>query len=168
MADSQFYQQLFTAPVMADLTNSCYQYLQKHSYNFFNNSFVGSLITKVKRYERSFEIVSDQLYYDLGRSLVDTSLVTAVLLWQYRTFGFIVVLWCIVYLMFSYFFARYKLPYDIKRAAADTKTTAQLADSVTNNLNVKLFTGYARENARFANVTETQFILRKKSWDLGT
>ncbi|MEK7161807.1 MAG: ABC transporter transmembrane domain-containing protein, partial [Patescibacteria group bacterium] len=154
--------------VMADLTNSCYQYLQKHSYNFFNNSFVGSLITKVKRYERSFEIVSDQLYYDLGRSLVDTSLVTAVLLWQYRTFGFIVVLWCIVYLMFSYFFARYKLPYDIKRAAADTKTTAQLADSVTNNLNVKLFTGYARENARFANVTETQFILRKKSWDLGT
>ncbi len=158
----------FQPRVMADLTNTCYQYLQKHSYNFFNNSFVGSLITKVKRYERSFEIVSDQLYYDLGRSLVDTALVTGVLIWQYRSFGFVVTGWCAVYLMFSYFFARYKLPYDIARAAADTKTTAQLADSVTNNLNVKLFTGYSAENQRFADVTETQFRLRKKSWNLGT
>ncbi len=163
-----FINNYFQPRVMADLTNTCYQYLQKHSYSFFNNSFVGSLVTKVKRYEKSFEVIADQIYYDLGRSLIDTALVVSVLTWQYYTFGIVVIAWCVVYLMFSFFYSRYKLPYDIKRAAADTQTTAQLADSITNNINIKLFTGYSRENDRFTYVTDRQFSLRKKSWDLGT
>ncbi|MBI5530386.1 MAG: ABC transporter ATP-binding protein [Candidatus Doudnabacteria bacterium] len=163
-----FTNNFFQPRVMADLTNTCYKYLQKHSSSFFNNNFVGSLVTKVKRYERSFEIISDQIYYDLGRSIIDTTLVISVLIWQYRLLGLTSVGWCIVFLLFSFFYSRYKLPYDIRRAAADTKTTAQLADSMTNNINIKLFTGYERENERFANVTEEQFALRKKSWNLGT
>jgi ATP-binding cassette subfamily B protein len=60
------------------------------------------------------------------------------------------------------------LPIDIKRAHADTHTTAQLADSITNNINIKTFTSYESENKRFAKVTHDQFLLRKKSWNLGT
>lgn len=163
-----FINNFFQPRVMADLTNSCYRYLQKHSYGFFSGNFVGSLVTRVKRYERSFETIADQIYYDLGRSLLDTSMIMAVLFFQYRTFGWIILVWCLLYLVFAYCFSRYKLPIDFKRAAADTKTTAQLADSITNNINIKLFTGYGRENQKFQAVTGEQFKLRKKSWDLGT
>lgn len=165
---SNFVNNYFQPKVMSDLTNTCYQYLQHHSLGFFNSNFMGSLVTKVKRYERSFEMMADQMYFDLGRSLLDTGMILAVLLWQYRTFGFIALAWCGVFFIFSYIYAVFKLPYDINRAAADTQTTGQLADSITNNVNIKLFTNYQKENGRFRNVIDQQFKLHKKSWDLGT
>ncbi len=158
----------FQPRVMADLTNSCYQYLHKHSFGFFSSNFVGSLVMKVKRYERAFEQIADQLTYDLGRSLLVGGMILGVMLWQYRTLGYIVLAWCVLFFVFSYFFSLFKLPYDIKRAAADTKTTAQLADTITNNTNIKLFTNYEAENKRFGDVVHDQYRLRKKSWDLGT
>ncbi|MBI1975125.1 MAG: ABC transporter ATP-binding protein [Parcubacteria group bacterium] len=163
-----FVNNYFQPKVMSDLTNSCYQYLQQHSYGFFTSSFVGSLVTKVKRYERAFEQIADQIVYELGRSFLDTGMVLFVLLWQYRTIGMLVLAWSLFFLAFSYFYSRFKLPWDIKKAAADTQTTAQLADSITNNTNVKLFTNYDLEKQRFHEVTKNQFLLRKKSWDLGT
>jgi ATP-binding cassette subfamily B protein len=158
----------FQPRVMADLTNTCYQYLQGHSSTFFSNNFVGSLVTKVKRYERSYEQITDQLFFNLGRSLVETCFILFVLLWQLPKLGLIVLVWCVLYASFAYFFALYKLPLDIKRAAADTKTTGILADTITNNLNLKLFASYRAENQTFQTVTENQFRLRKKSWNLGT
>ncbi len=165
---TNFVNNYFESKVMGDLTNTCYQYLQKHSVGFFSSSFVGSLVTRVKRYERAFEQIADQIIFDLGRSLFDTGMVLAVLLWQYPAFGFILLCWCVAFLVFAYFYARFKLPYDIRRARADTQTTAQLADSITNNTNIKLFASYGRENERFGEVTREQFLTRKKSWDLGT
>jgi ATP-binding cassette subfamily B protein len=163
-----FLNNYFQPAVMADLTNSCYQYLQKHSMDFFSGSFVGSLVTKVKRYEKSFEVIADQIYYDLGRSILDTGIILSVLFWQYQKFAVVIFIWCIFYFLFAYKFSVYKLPWDIKRAAADSLTTAQLADSITNNSNIKLFSSYSFENSRFYQVTKNQYDLRKKSWDLGT
>ena len=156
----------FEPRVMGDLTNTCYEYLQQHSLGFFNSNFVGSLVTKVKRYERSFEQIADQIIYDLGSGLLSVGAVMVVLLAQYTLLGFIVLGWCLLFLVFSYFYTIFKLPYDIKRAAADTNTTAQLADSITNNVNIKLFTGYQSENKRFQNVIHEQYLLRRKSWDV--
>ena len=165
---SNFVNNYFQTSVMRDLTNTCYQYLQKHSIGFFSSNFVGSLVTKVKRYERSFEQISDQICFDLGRALLETGIILAVILWQYPKFGIYLFVWCVLFLVFSYIYSIFKLPYDIKRAAADTRTTGQLADGITNNVNIKLFTNYERENDRFSEVTQEQSFLRKKSWDLGT
>ncbi|MDE2311795.1 MAG: ABC transporter ATP-binding protein [Patescibacteria group bacterium] len=154
--------------VMADLTNTCYQYLQNHSYNFFSNSFVGSLVTKVKRYERSFEIITDQIFYNLGRTLVEIVFILAVTLWQFPQLGLFVLGWSILYITFAYYYSLYKLPIDIKRAEADTKTTAQLADTITNNINIKLFGGYGNEIKKFGEVVDEQRRLRRKGWNLGT
>jgi ATP-binding cassette subfamily B protein len=165
---SNFVNNYFQPTVMRDLTNTCYEYLQNHSIGFFNSSFVGSLVTKVKRYERAFEQIADQICFDLGRSLLETGMILTVIFWQYPKFGMYLLVWCVLFLIFSYAYSIFKLPYDIKRAAADTRTTGQLADSITNNVNVKLFTNYSHEVERFNEVTNEQFSLRKKSWDLGT
>lgn len=157
----------FESRAMADLMNTCYEYLQKHSYGFFSSRFVGSLVTKVKRYERSFETIADQAFFDLGRTLLDTVLILGFLFWQYRFFGYLVLAWVAFYIIFAFIYSRFKLSYDLKRAEADSQTTAQLADSITNNVNVKLFTNYNAENKRFVAVTEKQFMLRLRSWNLG-
>lgn len=163
-----FVNNYFQPRVMADLENTCFEYLQKHSYSFFSNSFVGSLVTKVKRYERSFENIADQLTFDLGRTVVETGFIFGVLIYQNRTIGLMALTWAVIYYIFSYFYSVYKLPVDKKRAEADTLVTAQLADSITNNFNVKIFSAYDKENQNFKTATEKQFKIRKKSWDLGT
>lgn len=163
-----FVNNYFQPRVMADLENTCFEYLQKHSYSFFSNSFVGSLVTKVKRYERSFENIADQLTFDLGRTVIETSFIFGVLFYQNHTIGLMTMAWAAVYYIFSYFYSLYKLPVDKKRAEADSLVTARLADTITNNFNVKIFSAYDKENKNFTKVTNEQFKVRKKSWDLGT
>ncbi|MBI3231723.1 MAG: ABC transporter ATP-binding protein [Candidatus Doudnabacteria bacterium] len=163
-----FINNYFQPRVMADLNNSCFAYVHRHSYAFFSNNFVGSLVTKVKRYERSFEQIADQLTFDLGRTFLDTIVTVIVLLNVNRTIGLVILGWALLYLLFSYLFSQYKLPIDIKRANTDTEVTAQLADSITNNFNIKTFASYQTEEAKFGKVANNQFLWRKKSWDLGT
>ena len=158
----------FQPRVMADLNNTCFRYLHKHSTAFFNNTFVGSLVTKVKRYERAFETLADQVFFEMGRHMVDVGIIIGILFFQNKIFGFMALVWAVLYLAFSYFFSLYKLPVDIKRAEADTEVTANLADSITNNYNIKIFSAYEKENQKFGGATEWQFKIRKKSWNLGT
>ncbi len=158
----------FQPRVMADLNNSCFQYLHQHSLGFFSSNFVGSLVTKVKRYERSFETVADQIVFELGRNSLDVALIIVILFTQSPQIAFVALLWAILYLIFSYYYSIYKLPIDIQRAETDTRVTGVLADSITNNFNMKIFASYEVENQNFQKVTEEQFLIRKKSWDLGT
>lgn len=156
----------FTHKVMYDLMNTCYGYLQQHSYGFFTSRFVGSLVTKVKRFERSFQTISHQAMFILGRSLLDTGMIMAVMLWQYPSIGLIVLGWSVFFIVVSTIFSLYKLKYDIKKADSDTQVTAQLADSITNNINIKLFTNLFKERKMFEGVTHKQFALRKKTQNM--
>ena len=163
-----FINNFFQARVMADLMQTCYEHLQKHSIGFFNSNFIGSLVTKVKRFERAFEQLSDQAFTQMGRSAVDVVVIVVILFWRSLLFGFLMLGWVITYVGIVYLFARYRFPYDTRRAATDSETTGQLADTMTNNFNIKIFSGYIFEFKRFKKVIENQFRARKKSYNIGT
>lgn len=152
--------------VMKDLMYTAYRTLEKHSVAFFNSTFVGSLVTKVKRYERSFERIADQITYDMGRAILIIVTILIFVLFQYPAIGAVLFAWIVVFFLFSYFFARFKLKYDIWLAGSDTRVTGQLADAITNNINVKSFGNYGLEDRRFEDVLEEQSRLRKKSWNM--
>lgn len=156
----------FQPRVMSDLLNTCYKYLQNHSYSYFNNNFVGSLVTRVKRYQRAFENVTDQIFFDFGRTIIITIGILTVLFYRYWLLGLILLVWSIVYVVLIYLFTQYKIKYDLERAAIDTKTTGYLADTISNNINVKLFTSYDTEYNGFKKLTDKLFRLQKFTWDL--
>jgi ATP-binding cassette subfamily B protein len=161
-----FLNNFFQPRVMADLTNTCFEYLQDHSYSFFSNSFTGSLVKKVTRYANAYEDISDQIFWSMG-PIVIRMLTMLIVLYQrlwILAVGFL--LWTIIYMVFNYKFTLYKLPYDIRSAAADTEVGAHLADTVANNINIKLFGGRDREIATHRQITEKLFLSRKISWDL--
>ena len=151
---------------MADLMQTCYEHLQRHSIGFFSSTFVGSLVTKVKRYERSFEQLADQSLFHMGRTLIGFSTIVIILMWRNWIAGTVMLAWSISYMLIAYKFTMYKMPYDLKRAAADTETTAQLADTISNNFNIKIFSNYQTEFKRFFRVLTSQFKARKKSLDI--
>ena len=163
-----FVNNYFQPSVMRDLVNTCFGYLQDHSFNFFSNNFAGSLVKKVGRYERAFEDIADQLYWSLAPTVLKVSIVIGVLYFVQPIFSLAVLIWSVAYVSFSIAFAFYKLKYDVQNAALDTEVGGQLADTVTNNINLKLFGGLEREQKSFKELTLKQYRVRKFTWDLGS
>ncbi len=162
-----FVNNYFQARVMSDLLNTCYRYLHLHATGFFDNNFVGSIVTKVRRLSRSFESFMDTITFNIARTALRVITIMSVLLWYKPTIGAYMGIWVIIYVSVAFYISKYKLPWDLKKVSQDTKTTAHLADTVTNHQNVKLFSAYKTEVDSFEKITDRLFRLRKKSWDIG-
>src|SRR3989339_165316 len=155
----------FQLRVMSDLYNTCFEYLHEHSFGFFINRFVGSLVRKVGRLVRGFEDIGDSFYWNLLRMIISIVAVLVVVFFKYPIVGFVMLGWLVFYMVINYFLAIYKFKYDEAAAASDTRVTGNLADTITNQANVKVFTALPFELSFFKNLTKEQFNLRKRSWD---
>ncbi|MBI4049282.1 MAG: ABC transporter ATP-binding protein [Candidatus Doudnabacteria bacterium] len=162
-----FTNDFFQPRVMADILDTCFKYLHDHSYNFFSSNFVGSLVKRVTRFERAFESVADIIYWEMGQTALRIVIILFVLyFYVHEVLALLLLAWSVLYVIFSYIFARFKLKYDIENSEIDTKVSGTLADTITNNINIKLFGGTAREFKTFRNVTQKQFQIRKWTWNL--
>lgn len=138
--------------------------LLEHSYTFFSNSFAGGLMRKIKRYSDSYETLSDSLLWNLI-PLAVVSVGSLAVLYQRDSRLGIVMLACIAFIVIANIcFSIWKLKYDIRRAAMDTEVTGVLTDSITNSVNVKLFTGRTYENSLFGRVRESLRSAQLTSW----
>ena len=156
----------FQTHVMSDLFNSSFAYLHKHSVSFFNNNFTGSLVKKVNRFVYSFASIMDVFVWSLIPSLINVALIVYVLSQRNIWVGMAVFLWVILFCTINFVFSRYKLKYDVKRSELDSKVSGALADTITNQLNIKLFNGYSRENNAFRKITGRLQAMRNFTWNL--
>jgi ATP-binding cassette subfamily B protein len=150
---------------MRRIMHECFENLHKHSYSFFNNNFVGSLVKKIGRITRSFEGTMDNMIYELYPIALRGLIVTGVLFYLSPWLGVPLLIWIALFISFTYFISLYKVEkYDIKRAAADTQVTASVADTITNNANIKLFSTLPYEKQRFSEVTDNWYKRTFASW----
>jgi ATP-binding cassette, subfamily B, bacterial len=156
----------FEARVKADLANECFDYMHGHSYRFFTNHFVGSLIKKVGRFNLAFEVFADKFYYDFLSIFIKTIVIFVVLFWLHPVIGIAMLIWTVLFTGFNYWFSIFKLKYDIQRAQMDTRVSGALADSLTNNANVKYFAAATFESSKFAKVTHEWFLKNRFAWNL--
>lgn len=152
--------------VMYDLSTMCFSALHKHAVSFFANNFVGSLVKKVKWFSRAFDKISDDIFWRIIPMFISLMAITGVLFLRNVTLGLAVLIWLVVFLSSQVFFIRYKLKYDLARSAAETKSTAVLADSITNYSTITLFGGFLREVQRFGRAMAEQRRLFLKSWNI--
>lgn len=152
------------ANVLRDLINHTTEKLQRHSYGFFIGNFTGSIVTKTRRFARAFETIMDKITFNFwmtGVSLLGILIVFALEMpFLAAFFGG----WCVVYLSISYLFIRYRTRFDVKAAAADSAVTGELADIITNILNLKMFASDRREMGRFREATQREYIARRNAW----
>ncbi|PIS04894.1 MAG: hypothetical protein COT81_04135, partial [Candidatus Buchananbacteria bacterium CG10_big_fil_rev_8_21_14_0_10_42_9] len=156
----------FQAKIMTELANTCFNYLHGHSVNFFNNNFIGSLVKRVGRFYRGFEGIADTFFYSWLPIGTQVSIIIGVLFLRNHWLSLTVFIWVIVYMAVNYAFSRYKFKYDVKKSEMDSVVTGVLADTITNQSNVKLFTGHEREKHLFRTVTMKLQRLRILTWNL--
>ncbi len=152
---------------MADLSNDAFKEVHKHSIEFFNNNFVGSLVKKVNKFVNSFEGIFDLIMFEF-LPLITTFIASEIVLFQKSVLMAVaVIVWLIVYSIVNVLFSFYKLKHDIKRTRKDSEITGFLADTIANQINVKLFNAEIRENVSFQNKNRELHKLRLFSWNLG-
>lgn len=138
---------------IANLKQQAYDYLMEHSYGFFTNNFTGSLVQKVNRFARSYERLSDDLTWNLLPLVVKVVSILAVVFFVNKWIALIILIWAAAFLSFNIIFSKWKLKYDLKTAEMDSKTTAYLADTITNQSTVSLFSRFGFESKGYKKVT---------------
>lgn len=152
--------------VMANLKQQSYDYLMRHSYSFFAGNFVGSLVQMVNRFARAFEDLSDNFIWNLLPLFVRVASIFTVVLFIDTWIAFIILLWIIVFLSFNVIFSKWKLKYDIKAAEIDSKSTGYLADTITNQNTIQLFSRLKHESEGYRKVTNEQAKITIFTWNL--
>ncbi len=157
----------FQPRVMTDLNASAHEYLLGHSYKFFSNNFAGSLVRKVNRIGNSFEKLMDQVQF----TFVPVTVIIVgnlLVLWSRSALlGALLLAWVVLYMLFNLLFSRWKTKFDYRRSQLDSEATGILADSVTNAITIKLFTGLNHEKGLFAEVLERWRRVNTFTWNLG-
>ncbi len=156
----------FLSRAIPRLRQIAFDRLIHHSHSFFVQNFGGALVQRVNRFANAFERLADRIIYDvlsLGIKIIGISAVAYII---YPFFAWIILFWVVVFLTFNFFFARWKLKYDLRRAESDSATTAMLTDAITNHNTIELFNGHGRENRNFEGATNQQARVTLFTWNL--
>lgn len=151
---------------IASLKQQAYNYLMHHSYSFFTNNFVGSLVQKVNRFARAFERLSDNLVWNLLPLAVKLVAIFVVVSLINQWMAIVILIWAAAFLLFNITFSNWKLQYDVKVAEIDSKTTGYLADTLTNQNNISLFAAFKKESEGYKGITNEQARMTKFTWSL--
>ena len=146
----------FESGVMSGLREQGFSYMIGHSYSFFANNFSGSLTYKINKYARAFEKLADRMTSD-GLPLLIQGIGTVIAVHSLvPKYSYILGVFCIIFLVSSFIYVRYKLKYDVVASEWDTKTTGAFADSISNHSSIQLFTGQEYEKTRVNETIEDQ------------
>jgi ATP-binding cassette subfamily B protein len=154
------------AGTMNKLRQNAYDYLIEHSYSFFSNNFGGSLVQRVNRFMRSFERVTDRLFFELFPIIIKVVGICIVLWYTNPIFSYAIVAWMIIFLLLSLILTRWKRPYDVKSAALESKATAALADSLSNHTTIQTFNRFSHEKALFGQANLIHIKSMADKWDV--
>lgn len=151
--------------VMKELSNYAFVKLQGHSYRFFANNFQGSLVAKARRFVRSFEALHDSLTFTFWKVILQLAGIFIVLFMIAPSVGIFFALWGVIFIGLIILLVQKKRVYDLRAAAADSRTTGGLADAITGFMNIKMFASILKEADRFEDITDKEEVARRASWN---
>ena len=155
----------YQVKALRDASNFAFSRMIKHSYQFFVNSFAGSLVKKAGRYVYGFEDVNDIFMYSVWLQVVKLVSVYIVLFIIAPYIAWLFLVWSLLFILMSYYLAHKRIAFDILEASADSKTTGRIADVFSGVLNLKMFSSSVREKVSFDGVVKEQMDTKINAWN---
>ncbi len=134
--------------IMKDLSMTAFNHLQNMSARFFADRFAGSLVNQVNKFVSSFERLTDALTWNVFKLFVSLIATTVILAPKAPLVSITIIIISAIYTPLIWKYRKKQLPYNTAWAASETDRTGQLADTVSNIVAVKSFSGEAIERAR--------------------
>lgn len=154
----------FEYRVKRDLEQHIFRHLTTHSYDFHVNSFSGSLVAQTSRMTNAFERLFDSIYFDLLQLVIKIVAIMVVLIPRSPTVAIIIGVWVLVFTALMTLMQIKKMPYSRATAAADSKVTASLADSLGNIFTIITFGRKKDEQKRFNTASQKRYKISLKDW----
>jgi len=151
---------------MALIKQNAFDYLMKHSHSFFINNFSGALVQKVSRLYRSFDRLIDLIFFEIIPLCITLGGTILIVYFYQPVISIIMIIWVICIIIVNTIFSKWKLKYDLLATEADSKTTAVLADSISNYSAVNLFANLDNESDNFKKVSDNQASAQILSWNM--
>ena len=150
--------------IRKDVEDDCFEIFHKFSYQFYISNFVGSFVSKMRRFAEGYMFLEYTLLDRVWPLAVRVAGIFVVLSISAPILIPVMLIWvCVFHLAMRKLLIR-KAHTDQIYAEMDSKVSGQLADSVTNFLNTKIFSAFRREEASFRNITATKCQTLQKCW----
>ena len=153
--------------IMRRIFEQSFAYLHRHSYRFFTNNFSGSLVKKINKLAGSYENMVDNFIFNIMRILIFMPFIIVVVSQKDLTIGMVFLGFILIFGFLQYLFFKWNTPYEVKANEQDSKTTGELADTITNNFNILTFASVPREIQRFGGVIREWERLTRLKWMRG-
>jgi len=154
-----------SARTEAKLRQNSFNYLIKHSHNFFTNNFTGSLVQKINRQARAFDRLSDTLVFNILPLLITVIGAVIITFFTSKFLSLVILIWVTLYFTFSFAFYRWRMKYDIQSAKIDSETTGLLSDNLSNSQTISLFNSFKKEIESYKQATIKQAKMIIKTWN---
>lgn len=141
------------AKVSKDLAHTIYQHLLNLSADFHANNFGGSLVSQSNKLISSYVKIADTTIYGTMPMIWGLIFASIILINRAPMFVFAMNLIVILFLYVAILITRSTREASSTYATAESDQTGALADSITNVLAIKSFSGSKFENSRFATFT---------------
>lgn len=158
----------FQTAVKKDCADTVFAALHSHCHDFFLSRHTGSLVKQSNRYVDSFENIADHITFYFLPTMVHFS-IGIVLLWTiHPLFGGLFLAWSIVFMTIVFGLTKRKAPYDIRSAESWSSVSGYLADTISNQLAVRLSGHASAEQKSFSDLTHSTRSAERASWIFGT
>ncbi len=152
--------------IMERLSNTVFLKTVNHSRRFFSNNFSGAIVAKSGRFVRSFENIYDIILHNFWGLVITLGGILFVLFSKNVLLGVMFASFFTVFAVVAFFFAKYQIPFNEAKSAADTKTTGTFSDVITNILNIKIFSAFVSEFKTYAGFTKSEEKARIRTWNI--
>ena len=150
--------------VMSHLTVSSFDYLIKHSHNFFASQFAGTLTRRITKYSNAFEAIFDAIVMNfLPTAIFVIGAVVVLSIYNY-TLGAMLGAWTIVFISIQIYFSRLHRPMRVLRTIEDSKMSGAIADAIGNHNTITVFAGLQKEYKRLAQFAERWRMAQLRAW----
>ncbi len=146
------------------LDKRCFDVLVKQRQHFFENNFAGSLVKQANRFIKAFETIIDWLIFQFYGNLLRIALAFIIFYQQQPEFALYFLIWVVIFLGWSGGFLVWKLQFDLRVAAMDSKLGGAYADGISNMAVVKSFALEQRERTNISSIADEAYRKRNVAW----
>ena len=131
---------VYYAPgLRAKIRKTIFRYLQFHSHSYFVSHFSGSLANRISEVALSCMHALWTIAFDFYPLIIKSAVALVILFNTTEELALVLTLWLALYTFISIYLAKRCQGYSMKFAAARSKVTGKIVDSVTNMMNTKMF-----------------------------
>jgi ABC-type multidrug transport system fused ATPase/permease subunit len=165
MRRTQVYSILYLeSRVIADLYSYTFDYLIRHSYHFFISRFAGTLTRRVSKFAMAYEMIMDCIMFQFFPTALFAIGTVIFLFSRNHVLGITLGIWVVCFLAFQLFVAKLRQPLRAARTEADSKMVGSLADAISNQNTITLFSGSGHEGNIFRKVIDYWRKTVVRSW----